>query len=77
MKIMSRASTHKNELSTRIIKFLKASHRNKDDNKKRWNIKKYGKKIMIVKKKCVGTLIYKEWVIMNLTEDLTESKKFW
>lgn len=44
MKIMSRASTHKNELSTHIIKFLKASHRNKDDNKKRLNIKKYGKK---------------------------------
>lgn len=28
-------------------------------------------------KKCVGALIYEEWVIMNLTEDLTESKKFW
>lgn len=77
MKIMPRALTHKIELSTHIIKFLKASHRNKDDNNKGCNIKQNEKKVRIVKKKkCVGALIHKELTIVHLTEDLTESKNF-
>lgn len=44
MKIMSCALMYKIELSTHIIKFLEASHRNEDNNNKGCKIKKNEKK---------------------------------